>query len=85
MKSWMITVFALVVALFSVAACTTSEIPIPDNAKGIQGLVSALQSAGTSVTEGDPISQPFFNVSGKLLTVNGSKVEVYEYAGPDET
>ena len=84
MKSWMIAVFALVIALFSLAGCTTNETPIPDNAKGIQGLVSALQSAGASVTEGDPITQPFFDVDGKLLTVNGNRVEVFEYADPGE-
>ena len=84
MKSWTIAVFALVIALFSVAACTTSETPIPNNAKGIQVLVSALQSAGASVTEGDSITQPFFDVAGKFLTVNGNRVEVFEYADPGE-
>ena len=80
----MIAIYALGVALFSVAACTTNETPIPDNINGVQDFVSALQSTGASTTEGDPITQPFFNVPGKRLTVNGSEVQVFEYADPDE-
>ena len=84
MKSWMIAIFALGVALFSIAACTTNETSIPDNINGVQDFVSALQSTGASTTEGDPITQPFLNVPGKRLTVNGSEVQVFEYSDPDE-
>ena len=64
MKNWMIAIYALGVALFSVAACTTNETPIPDNINGVQDFVSALQSTGASTTEGDPITQPFLTCLG---------------------
>lgn len=44
------------------------------------GLVAALEAAGATVEMGDRIEQPFFEVQGQALTVNGQSVEVFEWA-----
>jgi hypothetical protein len=45
-------------------------------------LVEALRAAGATVEPDGPVSQPFFDVPGRLLRVNGADVQVYAY--PDE-
>ena len=45
-------------------------------------LVAALQVAGATVERGEPVFQPFFDVEGRILRVNGADVQVFEY--PDE-
>jgi hypothetical protein len=85
MKSqiWMILllVFALIVsgcANNSLAAGpdVTTE---PDSVQDKATLVDALQDAGATVEEGDPISQPFFTPEGSILKVNGADVQVFAY------
>ena len=44
-----------------------------------QLLFESLGAAGAAVETGEPITQPFFNVPGRLMGVNGSKVQVFEY------
>jgi hypothetical protein len=46
-------------------------------------LIDALRTAGATVNVGDQIEQPFMNVPGTQLTVNGADVQVFEFA--DET
>jgi len=43
-------------------------------------LMSRLSTAGATVTRGDPIEQPFLSVPGRFLKVNGTDVQVFEYA-----
>jgi hypothetical protein len=42
-------------------------------------LVAALQAAGAQVQEGNPVDQPFFSISGRILTVNGGEVQAFEF------
>jgi hypothetical protein len=52
------------------------ESPVED----LAGLVAALQAAGATVETGDTVEQPFFEVQGQQLNVNGQSVEVFEWA-----
>ena len=43
-------------------------------------LLDALRKAGANVQVGDAVEQPFLSVSGTQVTVNGTDVQVFEYA-----
>lgn len=43
-------------------------------------LIDNLRGAGASVEPAGEIEQPFFSVSGQVITVNGADVQVFEYA-----
>jgi hypothetical protein len=45
-------------------------------------LGAALRAAGATVEPAGPVSQPFFEVSGRILRVNSADVQVYAF--PDE-
>lgn len=42
-------------------------------------LIDALRTAGATVALGDSVEQPFFAVSGQILLVNRTEVQVFEY------
>ena len=42
-------------------------------------LIDALRAAGATVESGDSVEQPFFAVSGQILPVNQTEVQVFEY------
>ncbi|MBI5931663.1 MAG: hypothetical protein HY862_20305 [Chloroflexi bacterium] len=42
-------------------------------------LAEALTAAGASVEEGEAVTQPFFEVEGHILKVNGQDVQVFEF------
>jgi hypothetical protein len=44
------------------------------------GLIKALQAAGARVTVKEPVEQPFLQVSGRRVTVDGQDVQVFEYS-----
>jgi hypothetical protein len=50
--------------------------PVRDQAS----LIDALRAAGATVTIGDAIEQPFVQVSGMQVLVNGADVQVFAYA-----
>ena len=43
-------------------------------------LVDTLRTAGVTVEPGGAIEQPFFEVPGHILNVNGSPVQVFEFS-----
>lgn len=45
----------------------------------IDTLVDALKAQGMSVERAGGVSQPFFSVEGRALTVNGENVQVFQY------
>ena len=49
-------------------------------AKDLQGLIRNLRASGLRVKSAGSISQPFFSVKGRVLTVNGEQVQVFQYA-----
>ena len=69
MNSRMIAIFGLVVALFSLAACSTNETPAPDNAKGI---IKGSVVIGP-LCPVEPCSEPFnvYESRALLLEANG--------------
>lgn len=62
-------------------AVAESPLGAPESrVEDLAGLVSALQAAGATVETGDKIEQPFFEVQGQTLKVDGQSVEVFEWA-----
>jgi hypothetical protein len=45
-------------------------------------LTDRLRAAGAKVAAGDVVQQPFLSVPGRILSVNGEDVQVYEYGNP---
>jgi hypothetical protein len=59
--------------------------PTPTPAAGapamdFAGLVNRLRADGVAVEPVGAVSQPFFSVAGRLVTLNGADVQVFEYA-----
>lgn len=55
--------------------------PQPDDDGGIEAFVGALKAAGVAAEAGTMlIEQPFFSVPGRIVTVWGQEVQVFEYA-----
>jgi hypothetical protein len=50
--------------------------PVRDQAS----LIDALRATGATVTIGDAIEQPFVQMAGTQVSVNGADVQVFEYA-----
>jgi hypothetical protein len=44
------------------------------------GLIDALRQAGATVEEGGVVEDPFFATDAQFITVNGTQVQVYEFA-----
>jgi len=73
-------------------APSTSPLPTPavadsplaaPAATSLTELLAALQAAGATVETGNKVEQPFFEVQGTEIKVNGQTVQVFEWA--DET
>jgi hypothetical protein len=64
-------------AALAMAACGGSP---AEAAFGLDDLSEALSQAGAGAQPGDSIEQSFFSVPGRILQVNGSDVQVFEYA-----
>ncbi len=47
-------------------------------------LVAALRDNGSAVESLDPISQPFFEPEGRVISVDGSEVQVFEYPNEED-
>lgn len=90
-------VFMGLIILFLSACSPAGQIPIsePDNSetplqkdpsgeigKSIDRLIGDIENRGVKVEGTQSIDQPFFTVSGKLLTLDGEGVQVFQY--PDE-
>ena len=43
-------------------------------------LIDDLRNEGATVESGGLVDQPFFSVQGRIIIVNGSNVQVFEYA-----
>ena len=83
MKYQFLFVLLLVVALTASACGGNASTAISTTeSKGVEdqaSLIAALQTAGTTVEVGDPITQPFFTPEGTNLKVNDTNVQVFEY------
>lgn len=85
----------LVVLCVGVLACSPStggrseppHLPSPTASADILNYLTFLvhlRAKGTTVVEQGAVMQPFLSVDGKILAVNGERVEVHEYASPQD-
>jgi hypothetical protein len=49
----------------------------------IPQLVAALRETGATANTGDEIEQPFFTVMGRMVSLAGEDVQVYQYSDED--
>jgi hypothetical protein len=79
---WLIPVLALVLS-----ACGGPVTPPPLTElrffNGQADLVDALKKTGVTVEIRDPIRQDFFTPEGRLISVNGIEIQVFEYETPE--
>lgn len=79
------TTAALTPTLASVETTVTIPPGRPSHGNEIGGyveVVDTLRAAGATVEPGTTVEQPFFEVSGQIIKVNGLDVQVFEF--PDE-
>lgn len=75
-----VTVTAPISPLPTPAVAESPLAPSVTQVEDLAGLTAALEAAGATVETGDKIEQPFFEVQGQALKVNGQPVEVFEWA-----
>lgn len=81
-------IFVLLTALLAPAQITQRSKPIPRNrsvkAKSnmeLSRLVASLRAQGARIAlTNEKVSQPFFSRAGRVMTVNGEGVQVFEYS-----
>ena len=84
--------FALSVTLLASAAILVSCAASQDDGESetasvvtYDELVAALRDNGSAVESLDPISQPFFVPEGRVISVDGSEVQVFEYPNEEDS
>ena len=91
MKSKLVLVTAVAAILVLIAygiGCADEKSPVPPTptishggpVRDYIGLVDNLRATGANIQPAGDITQPFFSVKGLVITVNGSNVQVFEYA-----
>ncbi|HZD55167.1 MAG TPA: hypothetical protein VE136_00470 [Anaerolineales bacterium] len=84
-----LTGMAFSVVLLGACAPSPAEVSEPvatshgNEIGGYVDLVDALRGAGATVEPTGEVNQPFFDVTGQVIKVNGAEVQVFEFA--DET
>ncbi len=76
----------VVFLLVGLAGCGGSSPPPASHGgpvKDYVSLVDHLRATGATVVPTGTVTQPFFAVTGQVITVNGEQVQVYEYANDD--
>jgi len=78
---WLILVISLAFTMSSCGKAVSSTTSTEDSVIQDQAsLLSALQAAGAKTEIGDSISQDFFSVDARLITINGTEgLQVFEY------
>jgi len=83
-KKWLLIIgLALVLVVVGLASCASEEPPSATDdevVKDYSSLVDDLRATGATVESAGELTQPFFSVNGQVITVNGSDVQVFEYA-----
>ena len=62
---------------------TTLSTPVVSHGGAVRdyvSLVDNLRAAGAEVIPGETLSQPFFEVTGQIIQVNGEDIQVFEFA-----
>ncbi len=83
-KNWLLAIsLTLVLAIVSVAGCTSKQPPPPTHGGPVKdyiSLVDNLRATGATVEPAGELTQPFFSVNGRVIVVNGGDVQVFKYA-----
>ena len=72
--------------LIGLVGCGGSSTPPISHGGPVQDYVSLidhLRAASATVVPTGTVAQPFFSVTGQIITVNGEQVQVYQYANED--
>jgi len=80
MNRAILLVLAAAILSSGISAC--APVPTVEPGSGLDGfsvLVDALRAAGLDVEEVREIRQPFLSVPGKVISVNGVEIQVFEY------
>ena len=78
---------ALIVTAAILASCTAPQDADESGTRSVSTydeLVAALRDMGSAVESLNPISQPFFVPEGRVISVDGSEVQVFEYPSEDD-
>lgn len=54
--------------------------PTSKPANNVNELIGRLKARGQKVRRGSKVSQPFFSVRGRIISVDGEQVQVFQYA-----
>ena len=77
-----LVVFLLLTACTGRIAAKSSGETVASNGDVVAdqvSLIDALRAAGAIVVSGDSVEQPFFTVSGQILMINKTEVQMFEY------
>jgi len=80
--SRLISIFVALL-LLGLVGCGGSSTPPTSHGgpvKDYVSLVDHLRAASATVVPTGTVTQPFFSVTGQVITVNGEQVQIYEYA-----
>lgn len=90
MRYDVIAALALLLIVAQSKGCGSSKPPVSNQptptsteraqAMDLTRLVDSLRANGAKVEVAGEVSQPFFSVKGKSLTVNGRDIQVFEYS-----
>jgi hypothetical protein len=70
------------------AACAGGQTPAPSESEPVGShdeFVAAVRLAGASAEPAGTVSQVFFEPEGKVVSVDGQEVQVFEFSGEEET
>ncbi len=72
--------------LIGLVGCEGSPTPPTSHGGPVKdhvSLIDHLRAASATVVPIGTVAQPFFSVTGQIITVNGEQVQVYEYTNDD--
>lgn len=79
-----LSVTLLTTAAILVACATSQDAGETGSVGTYDELVAALRDNGSAVESLEPISQPFFEPEGRVIRVDGSEVQVFEYPNEED-
>jgi hypothetical protein len=80
----------LLVLTFTVSSCGNAATTVPSTlpakpptVEDQASFLAALQASNAKVETGDSVTQVFFSPEGRIVTVNGQDIQVFEYEGAE--
>lgn len=80
-SSYLIAIIAILTLVAYGIGCAGEKLPTSNGGQvsDYASLTDNLRKAGATVEPAGEVTQPFFSVQGKVITVRGSDVQVFEY------